>query len=275
MQPGPEAQPVGAAGSPLQPGVRGSEAIPATWLNGFDSEAGDLDRALADLRRKERLAADVDLLTWLALHRFAGRAYERFAEELAKYGYAVMIAWIKKGLILGRCRQRGFGGLPEPPVGAFARADVADELAGETVAKALHHFRDDVLMKGRWDPNRGATIKTYFVGQCLIRFPNIYRSWLANEARQDAVLVDDNDLLEDLAGAGAGGVDPADLAVIRQEIAARFRDMSDERVIAAFVLTAVGLSQREIGGVLGMTEKAVERMLAYHRQRNTRKAEAA
>ena len=273
MQPGPEAQPVGAAGSPVQPGVSGGEAIPATWLNGFDSESRDLDRALADLRRKERLAADVDLLTWLALHRFAGRAYERFAEELAKYGYAVMIAWIKKGIILGRCRQRGLGGLSEPPVGAFARPDVADELAGETVAKALRHFRDDVLMKGKWDPTRGATIKTYFIGQCLIRFPNIYRSWHANEARPDAVLVDNNDLLEDLAG--AGGVDPADLAVIRQEIETRFDDISDERLKAAFMLTAAGLSQREIGGVLGMTEKAVERMLAYYRQRNTRKAEAA
>lgn len=84
MQPGPEAQPLGAVGSAVQPGVSGAEAIPATWLTGFDSESRDLDRSLADLRRKERLAADVDLLTWLALHRFAGRAYDRFAEELAK-----------------------------------------------------------------------------------------------------------------------------------------------------------------------------------------------
>lgn len=273
MQPGPEAQPLGAVGSAVQPRVSDAEAIPATWLAGFDSASRELDRALADLRRKERLAADADLLIWLALHRFAGGAYNRFAEELAKYGFAVMIAWIKKGLILGRCRQRGFGGLPEPPVGAFARADVAEELAGETVAKALRHFRDDVLMKGRWDPNRGATIKTYFIGQCLIRFPNIYRSWFANEAGQDAVLVDNASLLEDLAG--AGGVDPADLAVIRQEIEARFDDISDERLKAAFVLTAVGLSQREIGGVLGMSEKAVERMLAYYRQRNKGKADAA
>lgn len=141
-----------------------------------------------------------------------------------------MIAWIKKGLILGRCRQRGYGGLREPPVGAFARDDVADELAGETVAKAPSPLRDDVLMKGRWDPTRGATIKTYFIGQCLIRFPNIYRSWLANEASQDAVLVDNNDLFEELAG--AGGVDPADVVVIRQEIEARFEDISDERLKA-------------------------------------------
>lgn len=55
----------------------------------------------------------------------------------------------------------------------------ADELANETVAVALNKFRDTNLRRHRWDSTRGATIKTYFIGQCLIRFPNIYRSWLA------------------------------------------------------------------------------------------------
>jgi hypothetical protein len=273
MQPGPEAQHVGAAGSALQLEARGAEAVPTTWLNSFDSESRDLDRALADLRRRERLAADVDLITWLGLNEYAGPAYDRFAEELAKYGYAVMFAWIRKGIIFARCRERGLGGLPEPPVGALAQPEVAAELACETVAKALRHFRDDVLMKGRWDPTRGATIKTYFIGQCLIRFPNIYRSWLATEAHHGAVLVDENELLEFLAG--GRGADPAELAVIRQEIEVRFKDISDKRLLAAFVLTAAGWSQREIAGATGMTEKAVERMLAYYREKNVRKVKAA
>jgi hypothetical protein len=55
--------------------------------------------------------ADVDLITWLGLNEYAGSAYDRFAEELAKYGYAVMFAWIRKGIIFSRCRKRGFGGL--------------------------------------------------------------------------------------------------------------------------------------------------------------------
>lgn len=273
MQPGPEAQHVGAAGSPLQLEARGAEAVPTTWLNGFDSESRDLDRALEDLRRRERLAADVDLITWLALNGFTGRAYDRFAEELAKYGYAVLLAWIGKGLIFARCRERGFGGLPEPPVAALAQPEVAEELACETVAKALHYFHKNVLMKSKWDPTRGATIKTYFIGQCLIQFPNIYRSWLATEAHHGAVLVDDNDLLEFLAG--GRGSDPAELAVIRHEIAVRFKDISDQRLATALVLTAADWSQRKIAGELGITEKAVERMLAYYRQKNVRKVRAA
>ena len=54
----------------------------------------------------------------------------------------------------------------------------------ETVSKALHHFRVDVLMKKKWDYRKGETLRTYFVGQCLIRFANIYRAWYGNEARR-------------------------------------------------------------------------------------------
>jgi hypothetical protein len=41
-------------------------------------------------RRRERLAEDADLVTWLALASFAGTDYDRFAYELARYGHAVM-----------------------------------------------------------------------------------------------------------------------------------------------------------------------------------------
>ncbi len=47
------------------------------------------------------------------------------------------------------------------------------------MAVALNKFRDTVLRRHRWDSTRGATIKTYFIGQCLIHFSNIYRSWIA------------------------------------------------------------------------------------------------
>lgn len=33
-------------------------------------------------------------------------------------------------------------------------------------------------------PGRGASLATYFVGQCKIQFPNVYRSWHAEEKRR-------------------------------------------------------------------------------------------
>jgi DNA-directed RNA polymerase specialized sigma24 family protein len=277
MQPGPEAQPRGAAGFGIEPdqasGAGNSSSVPAEWLAEFNDsqEQRDLDQALAALRRRqERLAQDVDLITWLALQGFTGRDYEVFATELAKYGNAVIIAWIRRGVIFARVRDRGFGGLPEPPLGALNQPDVAEELAGETVAKALYFFREKVLLGKRWNPAKGASIKTFFVGQCLIQFANVYRRWLNNEAITGEVLIDDLTLVD---RPPTQTTDPAELAAIRAEIDARLKDVP-ERTRAVMVLTAADWPQTEIAARLGITVKAVERTLEYYRTTNRRKGAA-
>jgi hypothetical protein len=40
-------------------------------------------------------------------------------------------------------------------------------LANLTVAFALQKFREQVLSPNRWDRTKGATLKTYFIVQCL------------------------------------------------------------------------------------------------------------
>lgn len=170
MAPHPEEQlglPASPSGVPVQPASEHLSHVPEQWL------AEPEHRNAAD--RLDRLAADYELITGLAWGKFEGADYQYFANELAKYGLAVMRGWMRRRLILARCRERGFGGLPEPPLDAFDDPDVLDELANETVAKALHHFREDVLLAGKWDHHRGASLRTYFIGQCLIRFANIYR----------------------------------------------------------------------------------------------------
>jgi RNA polymerase sigma factor (sigma-70 family) len=267
MQPGADEQPGGAVGYGIErESARGADAsVPIGWLDEFADtpEDRELEETVQALRRRERLAEDADLVTWLALNRFAGADYNRFAYELARYGHAVMMAWVRRGLIFGKCRDRGLGGLEEPPPGAMAQPDVAEELANETVAKSLHYFRENVLMRGQWNPNRGASIKSYFIGQCLIRFPNIYRSWLRTEASIGAVLVDELTILDRPASDGRV-TDPADLAVIRQEIDTRLAILP-ERTRTIMVLTAAGWSQQEIAAQLGTTVKAVERTLNYYR----------
>lgn len=259
-------RPATAGGTPvdIQREDPNLHSVPSSWLSDFPAQDAQIDAALADLRRRQRIADDVNLITWLALNGFEGPSYEEFASELAKYGFAVIKAWIMKGMIFARCREKGLGGLPEPPLGALTERGVADELASETVAKALRHFRDDVLMTGRWDPTRGASIKTFFIGQCLIRFPNIYRSWLTNEVRGDEILLGDRSL--PMRG-GIGHVDPIDLAIVRQEVELRLRPIADKKAKEAMILSALGWSQREIGVKLNMTEKAVERTLSYYRKR--------
>lgn len=175
------------------------------WVNLF--RRGGLDQAqdrdLAD--RIDRLAADGDLVLTLQLHGYVGPKWDYVATELARYGIAVISGWMRRNLILARCRERGSGGLQD--LGRPFDADEIEEMAGETVGKALYHFRRDVLMRHRWSPSGGASLRTFFIGQCLMRFANIYRRWWGNESRFRglASTTSDSEFLEKQAERTPGG----------------------------------------------------------------------
>lgn len=250
----PEREPghPGDSGEPLQLPVEGQ--VPEAWL----VEAGYAD--LAD--NVDRLAGDVDLVTDMALANYEGPLWEHFSNEIAKYGLAVIASWVARKLIFERCKSKGLGGLP-----ALGRDFTADEVQGlsdETVVKALHHFRRDVLMKRRWDPRKGATLRTFFIGQCLIRFPNIYRSWVRAENRERYESTDDVVELDFHAGC----VDMVERKVIASVVAsAAMASVKDPRVRKAMHMIAEGHPQADVARALGVTEKAVERMLANERGR--------
>lgn len=95
-----------------------------------------------------------------------------------------MTGWLRTGKIFAKMRDAGLG-VAVPPDGALDR-DAQDELAGETVAAALHRFHHEVLLRGQWKPAKGARLTTFFVGQCKLRFANIYRAWLDKELASEA-----------------------------------------------------------------------------------------
>ena len=112
---------------------------------------------------------------------------------------------MRRGLIWERCKTKGLGGLT--PLGREFTQDEMQELTDETVAKALWHFKHDVLMRHKWDYHRGASLRTYFIGQCLIRFANIYRRWWGNEVRAGRVMLAEDPHLtknEPRVGVGRG-----------------------------------------------------------------------
>jgi len=250
----PEREPrePGASGEPLQ--LPMDAQVPEAWL----VEAGHAD--LAD--NVDRLVGDADLVTDMAFANYEGPLWEHFSNEIAKYGYAVVASWVARKLIFERCKSKGLGGLP-----AIDRDFTADEVQGltdETVVKALFHFRRDVLIKRRWDPRKGATLRTFFIGQCLIRFPNIYRSWLRAENREQYESTDDVVELD----FHAGGLDIVERKVIAGIVAsAALASVKDPRVRKAMHMIAEGYPQADVARALGITEKAVERMLANERAR--------
>lgn len=50
-------------------------------------------------------------------------------------------------------------------------------------------------------PGRGATLRTFFIGQCLFRFANVYKRW-EGEIRRSSIWTstEDEDLLTALGG---------------------------------------------------------------------------
>jgi DNA-directed RNA polymerase specialized sigma24 family protein len=86
----------------------------------------------------------------------------------------------RHGHVFVKLREKG---RPLAPTLGIPRHD-ALELAEDTVAEAIVHFRDRVLKRGVWDPAKGASLTTYFIGNCLMfQFPNLYRTWRSDRAK--------------------------------------------------------------------------------------------
>lgn len=107
--------------------------------------------------------ADLELCNDLALAGFRGPGWDRYAWELARYGYAVMMAWLRSGEMFSQCKAKGCN-LGSPPL-EWTIDDRAG-LANETVALAVNSFKQ-ALIEGKWTHDRGATLKTYFIGRVV------------------------------------------------------------------------------------------------------------
>lgn len=253
----PERQPGTPAhsGEPIQ--RLHAQEVPRDWL----SEVEHQD--MAD--NVDRLQGDADLVTSLALAKYEGPLWDYFSNELAKYGYAVIKSWVATKVIFARCKQKGFG---LRVLDRDFKQEEIEGLANYTVAKALHYFRANVLMKRRWDPTKGASLRTFFIGQCIFQFPNIYRDWLEEDERSRR-----HGFTDDM-----GEVDfhlPLTAPVERQVIATNMAsqamaEIRDPRVRRAMRMTADGFPQADIARVLGVSTKTVERMLANERVRQLR-----
>lgn len=217
--------------------------------------AADRERDRSE-ERVDRLAGDRDLAAALQADGFQGRNYDFFATEIAKYGWAVIRGWIYKGQIRGEVARKGFGALdPEPRPGAMI--EDAEGLADETVVLALSAFRDKVLVPGKWDPSKGASLRTFFVGQCLLQFSNVYKRWRREELRSYAepqappATAEWADEFEEGPSTPLAP-DASETAQIKDELRRAFGKITDERVRSAFYLSVThGFTHAQIGEKLG------------------------
>lgn len=210
----------------------------------------------------ERLAADENILALAMQEQFAGPVSDRLRTALAEYGYAVLAAWIKTGLIFRKCSEKNIR-VSDPPRDGFAFGEVED-LAVDTVALGLAKFQSNVLSKSTWDRKKGASLTTFFVGQCLFQWPLVYERWCRCKTR-DARLA--SALSREDAAVDMTHPDPS----VEVEMKARVKELLagvDNPVTRRIVvLKAKGYAQAEIAEILGITVGALESRLHRLRQK--------
>lgn len=201
--------------------------------------------------RIDRLTADRELVERVMWQGYAGPDWERFRTALAEYGLAVLRAWIISGRIFVECKRKGFGAIVRRK---GTTGDEALELAGETVAVSLRFFRDVVLIPGRWDMTKGASLNTYFIGACIRHFPNVYLRSDGDE------MIEHNALRELEESQLAFMEDPSPFARPdkRLELVRAVDEIPDSVVREVVLDAAVGHTQSETADRLKMTRWAVE-----------------
>jgi len=204
-------------------------------------------------------AGDDALLEALRSEGFQGPAWDRFAEDMARYALPFVTTWIASQKIFAKCSEKGVR-CPGALHGSQRLTDDdAGEMTNEIIARALNRFRDKVLRPGVWSSQGGAKLTTMFLTQCIFQFPNVYRHWLLETKRLPA---DDLERLEFLE---APGGDPAGLVMIQAEVAHALEHyVKDERVRVGLVLRAMGFNTQESAEMIGTTARALDSAFQRH-----------
>lgn len=243
----------------MDPRSRCGRVQARVWLReGEDEGVTETEPVEVDPQPDSRLQRDAELVEVLSQEGFRGPLWEYYAEELARYGCAVLKAWLRTGLIAKRCREHG------RPVGVLPADWSPDdrwEIVLETVAKALEVFRMS-LLQGKWSATAGASLRTYFIGGCVRAFPNVLRAWSREQDRwhrADEALRVDADSADRLDQST-----PLEAVDMRDVLESMLAD-SPERTRAMMRLSFDGYTVSEIADVLGLEAHVVS--AALHRSR--------
>lgn len=227
-------------------------------------------RTVREVRRAEEQLtsrwADAAVIAELRTDGFAGPRYDRFAEDLSRYGLGVMQGWLHSGHAFKVTASRGYPLYPtEEELEEFAlQHEAREQVAVMTVVKALPSFRQRALLGAGWTPEGGASITTYFMGACAYTLPGEIRARRAQRVRwaqQNQVDAELTTVRNSRAVTDAAVLATGNMWV--RDVLARASDGAQPTL----ALTLDGYSQEEIAELLGLSsERAVEGRLHRWRQ---------
>lgn len=129
--------------------------------------------------RLSRLLGDERLLGDLVAAGFTGPDWDFVQEQLLRYGLTVISSWIRSGQIVAKCAEKRVRARSPRPLAR--ESDTAEEIALDVISVGAVKFRDDVLLPGKYDPKKGASLSTFFIGQCLFQYDNAMAKWETHE----------------------------------------------------------------------------------------------
>jgi DNA-directed RNA polymerase specialized sigma24 family protein len=236
----------------------------------LENQNDEVCRALESLERRHH---DLELLNRLAAEGFTGPLWRRFAEELTRYGHAVLLAWQRTGTISQQCQRK------ERPIGptptTWTDQDRID-IATDVVVEAIITFRKNALVGGGWTFEGGASLKTFFIGACLQAYPKIYRTWRTKheKAINQQRLLGTEDEAEGAGGPVLQSIDDPGVTTVRwHEINDGLENLPDDRTRVVVMASALGYTYKEIAKILTESEEhevsegVVKQILYRHRQR--------
>ncbi|SRR6266487_1102173 len=205
----------------------------------------------------------------------AGKSFPDLLGELAEYGFAVMMAWMRTGTIFVRCSAIG------RPVRQVNRTlDLTPEarrtISNATVSSAIQLFAKNAVIAGKWQPEQGASLKTFFIGACILTFTNEFNRW-ANEQRRWAnqhYLAPNPEADETYRpGRAVGSFDPTAEEIINTEAEhALLLNIKDQQTRTLAYRIGRGETFSEAGAAVGLSEGAARnriRRLRHKPQFNT------
>jgi DNA-directed RNA polymerase specialized sigma24 family protein len=221
-------------------------------------------------KRAARLAADAEVVRRLRAEGCSGPRTQKVADRLIEYGWRTVRPWIGSGEMFQRVREADRP-IPQQLVAYDLTPDDRDQLATDAVIAGWRLFREHGLLRGRWRPEGGAGLNTYFVNAVIREYPAVYGRWFQVREASRALLLPepapDADADPIAAIPDQRATDPAAAAIARAELSRVWDVLSDPLVRHALLMRSEGYSQAEAAAVLGLSPKALERRVSRARSK--------
>ena len=115
---------------------------------------------------------------------FRGPIYEAFVADLYRYAWPVTLDAIRTGSITSIRTGVARSGIPSDERQLLHDSSAErEDLALASIARAVPKFMA-TLRAGRWDPAKGKSLRSFFIGACAYAFWQEYELWSAQRRRQ-------------------------------------------------------------------------------------------